>query len=280
MAQMYLKRRVAFSAGHAYWFADKTEAENRALFGKWASPYGHGHNYVVEATVAGEIDENSGMVVNIVDVDRVLKKFVTGPLADKHLNYDVPHFRDTPPTTENIARYLVERFNANFHVPHARLTRLIVWETPTLWATYLLEKQTMLLTRSLDFAASHRLHAPALSDQENKDIFGKCNNVMGHGHNYGVEVTVSGTPDSQTGMLVDLTALDNVLDAEIMNRYDHKFLNGDVEDFQKINPTTENLTRAIWNHLEPNIPAPAKLFRVVVKETDRNFFEYYGEKGP
>ena len=64
-----------------------------------------------------------------------------------------------------------------------------------------------------------------------------------------------------------------------MGRYDHKFLNGDVDDFQKINPTTENLTRAIWNHLEPKIPAPAKLFRVVVKETDRNFFEYYGEKG-
>ena len=280
MAQMYLKRRVAFSAGHAYWFADKTEAENRALFGKWASRYGHGHNYVAEATVAGKTHENSGMVVNIVDVDRVLKKQVIAPLADKHLNYEVPHFRDTPPTTENIARYIAERFNAHFSNPDAHLTRVIVWETPTLWATFDLEPEQMLLTRSLDFAASHRLHAPALSDAENKEIFGKCNNVMGHGHNYGVEVTVSGTPDPLTGMLVDLTALDRVLDEEIMNRYDHKFLNGDVPDFQKTNPTTENLTQAIWNHLEPKIPGEAKLFRVVVKETDRNFFEYYGPSGP
>lgn len=245
MARIYLKRRVTFSAGHAYWFADKTEDENRALFGKWASRYGHGHNYVAEATVAGDIDEKSGMVVNIVDVDRVLKKYVTGPLADKHLTYDVPHFRDTPATTENIARYIADRFNAHFTDPNAKLTRVVLWETHNLWATYDLEKNQMLLTRSLDFAASHRLHAPAFTDEENQTIFGKCNNPMGHGHNYGVEVTVSGTPDETTGMLVDLVALDKVIHQEVMERYDHKFLNGDVADFAHANPTTENLTREI-----------------------------------
>ena len=277
---MYLGRRVAFSAGHAYWLPNKTDDENRRLFGKYASRYGHGHNYVVEVTVAGAIDERTGMVVNIVDVDRVMKQHVTGPLADKHLTYEAPHFRDTPPTLENIARYVAERFSAHFTDPAARLARVTVWESPTLWATLSLETPTMIaLTRLIDFAAAHRLHAPGLSDEENQRIFGKCDNPNGHGHNYGVEVTVVGTPDPVTGMIVDLTALDAVLDREIMARFDHKHLNHDTPDFKDVNPTSENLTRAIWNHLQNNIPAPARLYRVIVKETDRNYFEYYGENG-
>ncbi len=277
---MYLRRRVAFSAGHAYWLPDKTDEENRRLFGAYASKYGHGHNYVVEVTVAGAIDEVTGMVVNIVDVDRVMKQFVTGPLANKHLSYEVPHFRDTPPTLENIARYVADRFSAHFTDPAARLARVTVWESPALWATLNLEKPTMIaLTRTLDFAAAHRLHAPALSDEENRRIFGKCDNPHGHGHNYGVEVTVVGEPDPVTGMIVDLAAFDAVLEREIMARFDHKHLNRDTPDFADVNPTSENLTRAIWDHLENNVPAPARLFRVVVKETDRNYFEYYGENG-
>lgn len=279
---MYLRRRVAFSAGHAYWLANKTDEENRRLFGRFASRWGHGHNYVIEATVAGEINPDSGMVVNIVDVDRALKQHVVALLADKHLTYEVPHFADTPPTLENIAQFAAAQFSAHFAaVPAAPLTRLIVWESPTLWVTLDWEnhRNMIALTRSLDFAAAHRLHAPALSDEENDRIFGKCNNPRGHGHNYGVEVTVIGEPDPVTGMIVDLAALDAVMDREIMDRFDHKHLNDDTPDFRDINPTSENLTRVIWEHLEGKIPAPARLFRVVVKETDRNYFEYYGAGG-
>lgn len=279
MATLFLRRRVAFSAGHAYWLPGKTDDENRALFGQWASKWGHGHNYVVEAVVAGNLDETTGMVVNIVDVDKVLKAHIVAPLADKHLTYEVSHFADTPPTLENIARYVADRFNANFFDPAAKLTRVTVWETPSLWTTLELntEKPLVLLTRSLDFAAAHRLNAPGLSHEENLAIFGKCNNLAGHGHNYGVEVTVSGDPDPVTGMIVNLSELDAVMEREIMARFDHKHLNDDTPDFADTNPTSENLTVAIWRHLEPNIPAPAKLYRVVVKETDRNFFEYYGD---
>jgi 6-pyruvoyltetrahydropterin/6-carboxytetrahydropterin synthase len=279
MATMYLRRRVAFAAGHAYWLPNRSDEENHALFGKWASKWGHGHNYVVEATVAGEIDPDTGMVVNITDVDKVLKQYVTGPMADKHLTYEVPHFADTPPTLENIARYVAEQFTVHFKDPAAHLTRVIVWEMPTLWVTLNLEKNMVALTRSFDFAAAHRLHAPSLSDDENISIFGKCNNPRGHGHNYGVEVTVVGDTDPVTGMIVDLAALDAVLDREVMDRFDHKHLNDDTPEFKEINPTSENLTRVIWEHLEKNIPAPARLYRVVVKETDRNYFEYYGENG-
>jgi 6-pyruvoyltetrahydropterin/6-carboxytetrahydropterin synthase len=172
------------------------------------------------------------MVVNIVDVDRALKQHVVGPLADKHLSYEVPHFRDTPPTLENIARFVADRFVANFHDPAARLARVIVWESPTLWATLNLERNSTMvaLTRTIDFAAAHRLHAPGLSDAENQAIFGKCDNPNGHGHNYGVEVTVIGEPDPVTGMIVDLTELDAVIEREVMARFDHKHLNQDTPD--------------------------------------------------
>jgi 6-pyruvoyltetrahydropterin/6-carboxytetrahydropterin synthase len=279
MAQMYLRRRVAFSAGHAYWLTQKSDDENRKLFGKWASRYGHGHNYTVEATVAGEIDAQTGMVVNITEVDRVLKEYVTGLLADKHLTYEVPYFADTPPTLENIAQFVAERFVAHFDKDSARLTRVVVGESPTLWVTRELEgeKPMVLLTRAFDFAAAHRLHAPGLSDEENRAIFGKCNNPNGHGHNYGVEVTVTGEPDPVTGMIVDLAALDAVLEGEVMARFDHKHLNNDTKEFAHLNPTSENLTKVIWDCLSEKIPSPARLYRVVVKETDRNYFEYYGQ---
>jgi 6-pyruvoyltetrahydropterin/6-carboxytetrahydropterin synthase len=276
MATLSLRRRVTFSAAHAYWLPDLSDDENRALFGKWASKWGHGHNYVVEATVTGEVNPADGMVVNIVDVDAVLKKEIVEALGDKHLSYEVPHFKETVPTLENIAFYIAERFQSAFQNPAARLTRLSVWEMPTLWATLDLEKNLVLLTRSFDFAASHRLHAPGLSNEENLEIFGKCNNPLGHGHNYGVEVTVAGDPDPVTGMIVDLEKLDAVLYTEIMGRFDHKNLNADTEEFRGVNPTSENLTLAIWKILEKTIPEPARLYRVIVKETDRNYFEYYG----
>ncbi|WP_394794539.1 6-carboxytetrahydropterin synthase [Armatimonas sp.] len=277
MAQLALRRKAMFSAAHAYWFPDRSDEENRALFGKWASKWGHGHNYDVEVTVIGELDESSGMVVNITDVDRALKRALK-PLRDKHLTYEVPHFATHPPTTENIALFLADAFSREFVDPAARLSKITVWETPTLSATLdFQESDTMVaLTRSIDFAAAHRLHAPGLSESENLAIFGKCNNPKGHGHNYGVEITVIGEPDLATGMIVDLLALDAVLEREIMARYDHKHLNDDTEDFRAANPTSENLTLAIWRHLVNKIPAPARLQKVVVRETDRNFFEYTG----
>ena len=284
---MYLRRRASFAAAHAYWLPERSDDENRRLFGPWASKWGHGHNYVVEATVAGAVDPATGMVVNITDVDRALKEYVTLPLSDKHLTYEVPHFRETPPTLENIARYAADQFARHFDRPRARLARVTVWEMPTLWVTLKTpltnsanekEPTPMIgLTRAIDFAASHRLHAPGLSDAENTALFGKCDNPNGHGHNYHVEVTVVGEPDKVTGMLVDLTAFDAALEREVMDRFDHKHLNLDVADFGGVNPTTENLTRVIWDRLLPAIPHPARLYRVVVRETDRNYFEYYGD---
>ncbi len=138
------------------------------------------------------------------------------------------------------------------------------------------------VTRSYDFSASHRLHSPSLSLEENTEIFGKCNWENGHGHNYGVEVTLAGELDSRTGLLFDPELLDRVVEEEVLMPYDHKHLNYDVPEFRDLNPTSENLTRVIWDNLARHLArldlGGARLYRVAVQETARNYFEYYGEQ--
>ena len=130
------------------------------------------------------------------------------------------------------------------------------------------------LGRRYHFAASHRLHSPALSEEENCRIYGKCNNPFGHGHNYVVEVLVSGEIDPATGMIANLADLDGFVEREILDPFDHKSLNEDVAAFDAAVPTTENLCIEIFRRLKtfPN----AKLERVRVQETSNNSFEYAG----
>jgi 6-pyruvoyltetrahydropterin/6-carboxytetrahydropterin synthase len=140
------------------------------------------------------------------------------------------------------------------------------------------------VTRTYEFSASHRLHAEGLSDSRNLDLFGKCNWVNGHGHNYEVEVSLSGDPDPVSGRLADLDAVDKVVDETILTPFDHRHLNMDVPEFRGVNPTSENLTLVIWNRLAASWDAAglsgARLHRVAVRETPRNYFEYYGPNAP
>jgi 6-pyruvoyltetrahydropterin/6-carboxytetrahydropterin synthase len=111
----------------------------------------------------------------------------------------------------------------------------------------------VLITRRIDFSASHVYHNPQLSPEENRRIFGKCNNPHGHGHNYTLEVTVGGEPDLVTGMVLDLKELKDILEREIMQRMDHRHLNHEVPELAGQIPTCENIARVIWNLLEPKI---------------------------
>jgi 6-pyruvoyltetrahydropterin/6-carboxytetrahydropterin synthase len=131
------------------------------------------------------------------------------------------------------------------------------------------------LGRRYHFAASHRLHSPVLSEEENGRIYGKCNNPFGHGHNYVVEVLVSGKIDPATGMIANLADLDAFVEREVLDPFDHKSLNEDVAAFNAAVPTTENLCIEIFRRLKtfPN----AKLERVRVQETSNNSFEYAGD---
>ncbi|HKM81312.1 MAG TPA: 6-carboxytetrahydropterin synthase [Candidatus Acidoferrum sp.] len=132
------------------------------------------------------------------------------------------------------------------------------------------------LGRRYRFAASHRLHSDALSAEENARVYGKCNNPYGHGHNYVVEISVSGTPDPATGMIVNLVDLDGFVEREVIEAFDHKSLNEDVPAFRGKVPTTENVCREIYQRLK-HFPK-ARLERVRVEETSNNAFEYAGEE--
>lgn len=124
-------------------------------------------------------------------------------------------------------------------------------------------------------SASHRLHSDALTATENRAAYGKCNNPHGHGHNYVVEVLVSGAVDSETGMVMNLSALDSVVRQRVVDRFDHTNLNLDPLFVNRV-PTTENLCRAVFDVLDGQVE-PARLTRVRVEETENNFFEYSGE---
>ena len=130
------------------------------------------------------------------------------------------------------------------------------------------------LTRRYMFSASHRLHASALTDEQNRAVYGKCNNPHGHGHNYSVEVTVSGQVSPQTGMVCNLLDLDEVVHHAVLDRFDHQNLNT-LAEFASLVPTTENLTEIIYDILKPRFH-PAHLENVRIEETLNNSFEYAG----
>jgi len=124
-------------------------------------------------------------------------------------------------------------------------------------------------------SASHRLHTDTLTAEENFGIYGKCNNPRGHGHNYVVEVLVGGSVNPETGMVVDMVALDETVRTRVIERFDHTNLNLDPL-FQNRVPTTENLCRAVFGLLKIALPA-CELEHVRVEETENNFFECYSE---
>ena len=130
------------------------------------------------------------------------------------------------------------------------------------------------LTRRYMFSASHRLHCDGLSDAENQATYGKCNNPFGHGHNYFVEVTVSGQVDPATGMVCNLVDIDNFVRREILNRFDHANLNT-LPEFREQVPTTEVLSVVIYDILKQSFRA-AHLEKVRIEETMLNSFEYAG----
>ena len=132
------------------------------------------------------------------------------------------------------------------------------------------------VTRRLMFNAAHRVHNPALSDAENVELFGKCNNPNWHGHNYTLDVSVTGDIDERTGYVMDLGKLKAVVMREVVDKADHKNFNVEVDFMKGVIPTSENIIVAMWRVLEPAIK-PAKLTRLVLWETANNYVEYDGK---
>lgn len=270
---IYATRVKEFEASHRYYLPDLPHEENLKLFGKCVSPYGHGHNYRCELTLRGEINERSGMVINIKDVDDIMS-VVTKRLDHKFINAQVEEFNQKIPTTENLALYLRDHLvNAFSNNNDVAVENVRLYEEKHLFSEASVGSKVN-LTRGYQFSAAHRLHSNAMSDEENYQVFGKCNNPYGHGHNYELEVTVSGTPDRRTGMIIDLSQLDRIVNEEVIDKFDHKHLNQEVPPFDELNPTSENVAKVIYERLSPRLSALVNFDKVLLRETPRSFFEY------
>lgn len=265
-----INRRAQFSASHRYWMSELDEAENQRLFGACSRFPGHGHNYVLFVSIAGELDEY-GMVQNLSNVKRVITEEVTSQLDYGYLNDVWPEFQQTLPTTENIARVIWQRL-----APHLPIVNIQLFEHPELWAEYQGNGMEASLTVKTHFSAAHRLALPQLSLEQNSEIYGKCARTNGHGHNYHLEVSVVGEIDARTGMLVDLGALQEAIDNLVVEPFDHTFLNKDIPYFAEVVPTAENIALHIAQLLqEPVRSLGVELDKIKLIESPNNSCEIF-----
>ena len=276
-----MTRRVSFACAMANWIFAASDEENRLRLGPRASAEPFGASFVLDVSVRGEIDGRTGILVNIKDIDQIVRERIVRRLDGRYLNQAVPEFAGRAVTPATIALFAEQALDG--HMPACaalsgiRLevlsgSRVTLTHSPTAGKEKELE-----VTHSYEFSASHRLDSPALSPQENQELFGKCNYENGHGHNYVLEVTVAGPIDETSGRVIDPVALDAIVNQRVVDRYDHRHLNKDIDEFRETIPSAEVITRAIWDQLAGHIPAPARLRRVHLKETARNLFEYSGE---
>jgi len=221
------------------------------------------------ATLSGMVDPRSGMLINIKNVDHILRQRAVPVISH--------YYHHTPPARRGGADLLPVLF-ATLQpalAPHT-LAALTLALSPYLrLAVVHKETAVVLLTERFEFSAAHRLHNPALNAAENAELFGLCNNPNGHGHNYELEVTVAGLPDPATGTVVPVAHLQRIVKQHVLDAFDHKHLNMDCPEFKddRLNPTVENIARVIYHRLRPAL-APTKLHSVRLWETPRTFCEY------
>lgn len=265
-----IHRKAEFSASHRYWLPELSDQDNKKKFGLCSNYPGHGHNYVLYVSLGGDLD-NYGMVQNLSNVKKVIKKEITSQLNYSYLNDTWPEFKETLPTTENIARIIWQRL-----VPHLPLVNIKLYEHPQLWTDYQGKNMEANLSIQTHFSAAHQLALASLCYAENLEIYGKCARPNGHGHNYHLEVSVTGEIDPRTGMLVDLGELQKVVEDYVIEPFDHTFLNKDIPYFAEVVPTAENIAVHIANLLkQPISKLGGKLSKVKLIESPNNSCEIY-----
>ncbi len=224
--------------------------------------------WTIRAMVEGVIDSQTGYLCDIRQLDQLLRHFVVPTLeVDRNENPKT----GLPAVLRNLFPRACERWSSD-----AALVAMELAVSPYL--IYRVDKgdwPMVSVTQSFEFCASHRLNAASLTAEENLRTFGKCSNPKGHGHNYILEVTVSGEPDEATGVVVELPGLNETVRLRVLEDFDHKNLNEEVPEFAAINPSVENIARVIWNRLEQALQA-SKLDRIRVWETAKTYAEYHG----
>lgn len=258
MAETLLTKRIEFAAAHRYHNEAWDAATNRRVFGACNNEPGHGHNYLLEVTVAGPVDRHTGMVVNLFDLKVVLQD-VLEEFDHKHLNIDTPYFTDTIPTTENIAAVLWDRLEQRPEI--GRLERVRLYEEEDLWADVTAEGRSRRRA-----SLSRRYRFPASVPVASVPAPGRT------GHNYALEVTVEGEIHRDTGMVTDIGAVDRVVQELVIRRFADRDLGQDPA-FSDRPLTGETLSRLIWTLLVKAIPA-GRLQKIRLAESDDLIYEY------
>lgn len=236
----------------------------------------------VRACVAGAVDPATGMLMNIRDMDRILRQTAAPALRDFYLRTpaESPHSRN-PAQVDAMPVAPLQKAAAEIRpliAPH-RLAGITAALSPfhALDLDFTRETPMIRMTQRFEFSAAHRLHTDTLTAAQNAALFGKCNNPNGHGHNYELDVTIGGPVAPDTGRLIPVHEFQQVVNQRVIQAFDHKHLNLDCPAFAGINPTVENIARIIFDLLHPAFPAPAKLLAVKVWETPKTWCEVTGE---
>ncbi len=254
-----LTREVRF----ALTSADDPQLRDRPTnsFAGYPSLTGVQPQWSLEVTIAGDLQADSSYLRNIKEIDDVVRRRALGRL---HEFIVAPHA---------IPLRLMELLRDAW--PGARLDRLRLCFSPFLSVASVASEHPMVrLSQTFEFCASHRLHNPAMSDEENRRTFGKCNNPAGHGHNYQVKVTLVGSPGAD-GILIPIPEMERIVSSNVIDRFDHKNLNEQTAEFKNLIPSVENIAKTIYRILKPNLTvADARLASVTVWETSKTWCEY------
>ena len=228
---------------------------------------GVGNYFVLQLAVTGPISADSGYLLNIKRIDSVVRERGL-PLLTSAVE------SDPPPGPARLTARLFKEFR-DVWGGGITLDSLRVAFSPFFSCTCeRLEHPMVRVSQKFEFSAAHRLHNPKLSLDENRQTFGKCNNPHGHGHNYEVQVTLLGEPDS-SGRVIDLAVLERQVTETVIDRYDHKNLNVELPEFRELNPTVEHIAMTIYRLLKPQFATGiARLASVTVWETPKTWCEY------
>ncbi len=259
---------IEFSSSRRTCSPNLSQEENEQLFGISASESPHGHGYKLKVTLSGEIDGMCGMIVDDMTVHSVLDELYQ-MLDHRYLNDDVEILSGMPMTTECLARVLFEWLKERLPVVRVKL-----WENNWFFVEY---GDTVGCTMSVrsEFRAAHRLHSQYLSDAENLKLYGKCNNLAGHGHLYKIEATVGGDIDERTGALFPLDQFIEGIDRAI-GPWKFCHLNNDTDDFDDFPSTSENMIKILGKRIDDSMQI--SLHRLRIWETPNNRFTLRKQK--
>lgn len=250
MADVLLMKRIEFSSSHRYIKPEWDEARNRAVFGACYNPPAHGHNYLLEVTVAGEVDAKTGMVINLFDLKRVLLDMIE-EFDHKNFNLDMPYFRDRIPTSENIARLFWTKLVAQRDIGTLHTVRLCEDEDLAAEITAVDGLDVASITRRYSFTA--------LVDDTT-------------GHSWDCFVTAHGPIDPVTGMVTDIGALDRLVASQVVQRCDRRDLR---RVLGKGSVTGAHLAEFIWQSISPGLLS-GSLKNVRVVQSRDLAFDYAG----